>query len=150
VFTADGRATAVITGVPVASETDIVEVSTSGMPITLPTSAMQEVEGTATLDPESQGTDVSVAARQTFGASPTVTVKSTMADEMALGAYALVLPSGAPQLAAHGALPIVFTPQGGLAGLYAVQASATGYATQSANVNISAADATQNFVLVVP
>ena len=83
-------------------------------------------------------------------ASPTLTVKSTTADETAGGAYALVLPSGTPQLAAHGALPIVFTPQPGLAGLYAVQASATGYATQSANVNISAADATQNFVLVVP
>jgi len=150
VFTADGRATAVITGVPVASETDIVEVSISGTPTALPTSAMQEVDGTATLDPASTGTDVSVAARQTFGASPTLTVKSTTADETAGGAYALVLPSGTPQLAAHGALPIVFTPQPGLAGLYAVQASATGYATQSANVNISAADATQNFVLVVP
>jgi hypothetical protein len=148
VFTADNRATAVITGVPVASVADIVEVSTSGMPITLPTSAMQKVEGAATLDPASAGTDVSVAAKQTFGTSPTVTVKSTIADETAGGAYALVLPSGAPQLGAHGALPIVFTPQAGLAGLYGVQASATGYATQSANVNISAADATQNFVLM--
>lgn len=150
VFTADGRATAVITGVPVATETTIVDVSTSGAPIALPPSATQKVSGTATLNPASPGTDVSVAAKQTFGASPTVTVRLVIADESAGGAYALVLPSGAPQLAAHGALPIVFIPQPGLAGLYAVQASATGYVTQSANVNISAADATQNFVLVVP
>ena len=82
--------------------------------------------------------------------SPAANRVAKDSDATAGGAYALVLPSGTPQLAAHGALPIVFTPQPGLAGLYAVQASATGYATQSANVNISAADATQNFVLVVP
>jgi hypothetical protein len=147
VFTADGRATAVITGVPVASTTSVVEIS--GAPITLTTSATRKVEGNATLNPASAGTDVSVAAKQTFGLSPTVTVKSVVADELAGGAYELILPYGAPQLATYSAvLPIVFADLGGVAGQYSVEASATGYTTQSANVNISAADATQDFVLV--
>jgi len=94
---------------------------------------------------------VIVAAKQTFGAGPTVTVKLVIADESAGGAYELVLPSGAPQLGSYSTtLPIVFAAQAGLAGLYSVEASAAGYVTQSANVNVSAADATQNFLLVVP
>jgi len=148
VFTANGRATAVITGVPVASATSIVEISTSAAPITLPISATHVVDGAVTLNPVSAGTDASVAAKQMFGGGPTVTVKSVIANE-STGAYALTLPSGAPLLGAYLAtLPIVLAAQGGLAGMYAIEASATGYATQSANVNISAADVTQNFVLV--
>lgn len=147
VFTANGRATAVITGVPVATDTSIVDVSTSGAPITLQTSGTRLVDGTATLNPASADTDVTVAAKQTLGVT-TVTVKSVIADELAGGAYALNLPFEAPQLGAYGALPIAFAPQAGSAGLYAVAASATGYATQSANVNISMLPATQNFVLV--
>jgi hypothetical protein len=107
------------------------------------------VNGTVTLNPASAGTDASVAAKQTFGASPTVTVKSVIADELAGGVYGLTLPSEAPLLGAYSAtLPIVLTAQAGLAGMYTVEASAAGYATQSPSVNISAADATQNFVLV--
>jgi hypothetical protein len=149
VFTADGRATAVITGVPVASTTSIAVISTSAAPVTLPVSATHVVNGTVTLNPASAGTDASVAAKQTFGASPTVTVKSVIADELAGGVYGLTLPSEAPLLGAYSAtLPIVLTAQAGLAGMYTVEASAAGYATQSPSVNISAADATQNFVLV--
>ena len=148
VFTANGRATLVITGVPVATETTIVNVSTSGAPITLQTSGTRLVDGTATLNPASAGTDVTVAAKQALGMTTTVTVKSVIADESAGGAYALNLPFGAPQLGAYGALPIVFVSQAGSAGQYAVAASATGYTTQSANVNISTLPATQNFMLV--
>ena len=150
VFTANGRATAVITGVPVATDTSIIEVSTSGAPITLQTSGMRLVDGTATLNPASAGTDVTVAAKQALGMTTTVTVKSVIADELAGGAYALNLPFGAPQLGAYGALPIAFAPQAGSAGQYSAAASATGYTTQSANVNISTLPATQNFVLVKP
>ena len=149
VFTANGRATAVITGVPVASTTSIVEISTSAAPVALPLSATHVVDGAVTLSPVSAGTDARVAAKQTFGAGPTVTVKSVIADELAGGAYELTLPSGAPQFGAYSAtLPIVFVAQGGLAGQYTIEASATGYLMQSSIVNISAADATRNFVLV--
>jgi hypothetical protein len=151
VFTANGRATAVITGVPVATDTSIVEVSTSVAPITLQISGMRLVDGTATLNPApTVETDVTVAAKQALGMSTTVTVKSVIADELAGGAYALNLPFGTPQLGAFGALPIVFASQAGSAGQYAIAASATGYVIQSANVNISTLPATQNFVLVLP
>jgi hypothetical protein len=148
VFTADLRATAVITGVPVATETSIVEVSTSGARISLLDSSMGKVEGTATLNPASAGTDVAVAAKQTFGMTTTVTVKSVIADESAGGAYELVLPFAATQLGAYSmTLPIVFAGQPS-PGLYSVEASATGYAAPPSTVTISATPQTRNFVLV--
>jgi len=147
VFTADGRATAVITGVPVASETDIVEVSTSDARISLLNSSMGKVKGTATLNQASAGTDVTVAAKQTYGMTTTVTVKSVIADESAGGAYELILPFAATQLGAFSALPISFTPQAN-PGLYSVEASATGYAAPPSAVTISATPQTRNFVLV--
>lgn len=148
VFTADGRATAVITAVPVASTSSIVAVSTDVAPITLQASDTHEISGAVTLNPPSSTTVANAAAKQTFGGGPTVTVKSVVADELASGAYSLTLPTGAPQLGPYSAaLPIVFVADAGVAGQYTVEASASGYMTQSAGVNISAADATQNFTL---
>ena len=149
VFTADGRATAVITAVPVASTTSMVALSTSAAPITLPVSGTRLVSGTATLNPASPGTATSVAAKQASSGGPAVTVKSVVADDTASGAYALTLPIDAPQRGAYSAtLPITLAAEPGVAGLYTIEASAGGYATQSAGVNISAADAVQNFVLM--
>lgn len=149
VFTANGRATAVIAAVPVATATSIVAVSTSGARITLPVSGTHVISGSATLNPASTTAAAEVAAKQTFGVSPTVTVKSVVADELAAGAYSLTLPTGAPLLGQYSAtLPIALVAQAGLAGLYDVEASASGYQTQSVNKNIAAADATQDFVLV--
>jgi hypothetical protein len=47
-----------------------------------------------------------------------------------------------------GTLPIALAAQSTVAGKYAVEATATGYQTQSVSKNISAADASQNFTLV--
>lgn len=154
VFTADDHATSVISGVPIADTTSIVPVSTSAAPITLqstPVPATHKVSGTVKLDP-SLTTDAEVAARQTLGTGPTVTVKSVFADETVPNPYPyqLILPIGAPQLGAYSTtLPIVFVAQAG-AGVYTVEASASGYTTQSfSNVNISLADAVQNFELML-
>ncbi|HVB49736.1 MAG TPA: DUF4382 domain-containing protein [Burkholderiales bacterium] len=149
-LTADGHATAVITTVPVASTTSVVDVSVAGAPITLPVSATHVVSGTEVLNPTSS-TDVAyAAAKQTFGTAPIVTVKFAAADDSGSGAYSLTLPIGAPLLGQFGtgALPIALAAQSALAGQYTVEASATGYQTQSVSTNISAADATQNFTLV--
>jgi hypothetical protein len=149
VFTADGRATAVISAVPVATATSIVTVSTSAARITLPVSGTRMISGTAILNPVNPDTVTFVAAKQIFGATPTVTVKSVAADDLASGAYALTLPTDAPLLGQYSAtLPIALAAQSGVAGLYAVAASAMGYQTQSFAKDISAADATQDFVLV--
>jgi len=149
VFTANGRATAVIASVPVATATSIVMVSTSAARITLPVSDTHKISGTVILNPADPATVVDVAAKQTFGATPTVTVKSVAADEVASGAYSLTLPIGEPQLGQYSAtLPIALVTQAGMAGQYAVEASASGYQTQAVSKNIFAADATQDFILV--
>lgn len=148
VFTANSRATAIITTVPVASTTSIVNLSNNVTPITLPVSATRTVSGTATLNPTSSTEVAYVAAKQTFGTAPTVTVKEVAADDLT-GAYTMTLPTGEPQRGLYSAtLPITLVTQVGMAGKYTVEASATGYQTQSFSKDISVADATQNFILV--
>jgi hypothetical protein len=148
VFTADGRATAVITTVPVASTTSIVNLSNNVTPITLPVSATRTISGTATLNPASSTEVAYVAAKQTFGTAPVVTVKFVAADDLT-GAYSLTLPTGEPQRGLYSTtLPITLVTQVGMAGKYTAEASATDYQTQSFSKDISVADATQNFVLV--
>ncbi|MDP2239167.1 MAG: DUF4382 domain-containing protein [Burkholderiales bacterium] len=149
VFTANGRATAVIATVPVASTTSIVNLSNSVTPITLPVSATRIVSGTTTLNPTSLTEVAYVAAKQTFGTAPVVTVKFVAADDSASGAYSLTLPIGEPMLGLYATtLPIALVTQVGMAGKYTVEASATGYQTQSFSKDISVANATQSFVLV--
>src|SRR5437016_3585909 len=164
VITADDRATAVIAAVPVASSTSITTVSTSLAPIPVVTSpaleasATHSISGTVTLNPLSATDEtVFVATKQTLGSGPTVTVKSQVAvsevdpQNKPTGnyPYALTLPIGTPSLGPYATpLPIVFTRQlPAVAGHYTVQASATGYLTQSFDEDISAADVPQNFTL---
>jgi len=162
VITADDHATAVISGVPVPTTTSITAVSTSGAPIpvvtppTLEPSVTHSISGTVTLNPAIDDETVLVAAKQALNAGPTVTVKSAVATVMdadpPIGDYEynLTLPTEAPSLGSYATpLPIVFSKQPALvAGQYTVQVSATGYATQSANKNISAGDETENFGLI--
>jgi len=149
VITADGHATEVITAVPIVSTTSVVNVSDSISPITLPTSSTHTVSGTATLNPPSTTEVANVAAKQSFGTGPVVTVKFVMADDSSLppGAYTLTLPIDAPLLGQY-ATPIAFSAQSGVAAQYTMEASANGYLTQSVNKDISTADATQDFPLV--
>jgi hypothetical protein len=153
VITADGHATAVISGVPVSSAGGTAGstiISTSALPISLPASTMHTISGIITLNPASPTTVAFIAAKQTFTPGPTVTVKSQGAD-MLSGAYSLALPIGAPLLGNYGTgtLPILLTLQPGIAGLYMAEASASGYQTQSVNENISAGDvAGLNFTLI--
>ena len=144
------RATAVIAAVPVASTTSVVFLSNTATPITLPVSATRIVSGNAILSPASSTEVAYVAAKQSFGIAPIVTVKFVAADDSASGAYTLTLPIGVPMLGqyATGTLPIALVAQAGVAGKYSVEASASGYQTQSVSKDISAANATQNFTLV--
>lgn len=73
-------------------------------------------------------------AKQTFGATPSVTVRFVAADDSASGAYALSLPTGAPLFSQYvtGWTPTALAAQTGVAGKYTVESSATGYKTQSA------------------
>lgn len=156
VITADGHATAVIAGVPVPSSTSTTIVSTNSTPFGLEPSATGIINGTVTLNPATDDEAVFVTAKQTLVSGPTVTVKSLAATLLTTTTligdfeYALtLLPTAAPSLAPYSAtLPITPTAvgQSTVAGIYTVQASATGYVTQSAP-NISTG-ATQNFNLI--
>ncbi len=149
VITADGHATAVIAGVPVTNATGTAiatRVSTSAEPITLPTSTMQIISGTVTLNPPDSTVNTFLTTKQTVTTGLTVIVKSQPCE----GAYTMSLPSGAPLLGQYGtgSLPISFSEQTAASGKYAAEASANGYQTGSSNEDISAADASQvNFSL---
>jgi hypothetical protein len=154
VITADDRAASVIGAVPVASTTSTTALSTSAAPITLATSTSGSISGAVTLAPASSTEAAFVAAKQTFAAGPTVTIKYQGAD-LVSGAYTLAkLPIAAPQYSVYSAtLPLVFaqsltTVPG--AGKYKLDASATGYAVKSiAAVDIVTANQSNvNFALV--
>ena len=156
VITADGRAASVIGGVPVASATSIVALSTAAAPITLAASVAGSIAGGVKLAPASATEAAYVSARQTFTAGPTVTIKYAGAD-LVTGAYTLAnLPLAAPSYAAYSAtLPLVFAPALSVApgiGKYNVSASATGYTTKAvANpVDINSANAVNVNIDLVP
>ena len=149
VVTANGRATAVIATVPVATSTSVTVVSNNVTPITMPVSTTRIISGTAALNPVSSTEIAYVAAKQTFGTAPIVTVKFVAADDAASGAYSLTLPVGAPMFGTYSTtLPIALVAQAAVAGKYTAEGSANGYKTQSVSKDITAADATQNFTLV--
>lgn len=161
VITADNHATAVISGVPVNTTTEIRPVSTQSAPIpvaspTLDPSATRTVTGSVTLNPATDEVPVFIAAQQALDSGPTVTVKTIVATPVPTPqdgdfSYVLTLPVAAPALGPYtSTLPITFTQQpSSVAGKYTVQASAEGYATQSSPVDISAANQTlPNFSLV--
>ena len=146
VITADGRATAVIAAVPVASSASITKISTSVVPVTLQTSTSQSINGTVTLNPADDDGTVLVSAKQSLVSGPTVTVKSQVAtvktDTLVIigdYGYALTLPIGAPSRGLYGPLPITLSTtvpdQSSVAKMYTVQGSAqagtTVYTTQA-------------------
>ena len=152
VITADDSATAVIDAVPVPTSTSVVAISTNAAPIALPPSTARTISGTAILTPASTTDEaVFVAAKQTVGSLPPVTATvKTQSAEMPAGNYVLTLPAGAPQFGRYvigGTLPIPLVAQTAAAGQYVVEASATGYQSQSFTKDISTANATQDFAL---
>ena len=151
VITADNSAAAVIGAVPVASTTSTTSLSTTAAPLTLAASTMGSIAGTVTMTPPSTTEVAYVAAKQSFAAGPTVTIKYQGAD-LASGAYTIAnLPVAAPQFVAYTtARPLVFAAAANVTGgTYRVDASATGYAAKSVDA-VSIASGNQagvNFTL---
>jgi hypothetical protein len=141
VFAAPGRATAVISSVPVALQSTT-QVSTSAVPISLPFALTRNASG-AVMPTAAQA---SVRALQAVGTVPKIEVASVNAN--AIGGYALALPTAPPQLATYSnMLPLVFLPQLGNAAKFTLEVSADGYVTQSADVDLTMTDATTDFTL---
>ena len=153
VITADERAASIIAAVPVASTTSTTVLSTPAMPIAMAASASGAISGTASLTPVSATEAVYVAAKQSFAAGPTVTIKYQSAN-LTSGAYTLAkLPLAPAQYSAYSATrPLVFSQNLNSspgAGKYTLDASASGYAMKSVTpVDISVANqANVNFSL---
>lgn len=150
VITANDSAASVVAAVPVASATSTTVLSTSAAPILLAPGNTGSIGGTVSLTPA--GTEAAyVAAKQSFAAGPTVTIKYQGAD-LATGAYTIAnLPVAAPQFTTYtSTLPLVFSASSAApSGKYRVEAAATGYVTKSVdNVDISTANQSNvNFAL---
>lgn len=156
VLTGDGRAASVIGAVPVASTTSTTNLSTAAAPIVLTASPVNSISGKVTMTPASATEAAYVAAKQSFAAGPTVTIKYAGAD-LVTGNYTIAnLPVAAPYYAAYNAtLPIVFAQALASApgtGKYRVDASASGYAskTYATPVDILAGSASAIDFALVP
>lgn len=150
VITANDSAASVVAGVPVASTSSTTVLSTSSAPILLAPGTTGSIGGTVTMTPASLDAAY-VAAKQSFAAGPTVTIKYQGAD-LATGAYTIAnLPVTAPQFAAYtSTLPLAFSASTAApSGKYRVEATAAGYVGKSVdNVDISAANQSNvNFAL---
>lgn len=144
VVSASGSTNTAITGVPVTTGA-VTQVSSSTTPIAVTASGMRNISGTAspaTAQPM-------LRATQTYSSGPKIEVAFKSAD-MTSGAYTLAVPTAAPLIGAYGTgtLPIALSADTAVAGKYTIESSASGYATQSANVDVSASDASQSFTLL--
>lgn len=143
VFTAAGRATAVVAAVPVGSAAGA-ELSRIDAPITLPESVERGVSGTVG-PAAARGTAV-VRARQAVGSAGEVEVGLANVNA-ASGSYSLSLPAARPRLAAFSTrLPLSFAASGS-AGAYLLDASAAGYLPRPQTVDLSVASFTWDVTL---
>ncbi|WP_066738686.1 DUF4382 domain-containing protein [Cupriavidus sp. D384] len=124
-----GHATGIIGAVPVTASATT-SVATAASPITLPASTTNTVSGTATASAQA-----AVRALQTIG-SVSYEIASANAN-LDTGAYSLALPAAAPLFGTYSTtLPITLSAVSSAAGQYSVQATSTGGATQTNNVNV--------------
>ncbi|WP_420475744.1 DUF4382 domain-containing protein [Noviherbaspirillum sp. ST9] len=143
VATGTARSTDIVNAVPVAAK-GTTALSTSAAPLLTASSTMGTVSGTV-LPADAEG---SVTAFQTVSGGPVASIRYSAANGTT-GEYGLPLPLAAPRYGQYSStLPISFTAQTALAGKYALQAGATGYQTQSADIDLTSANLTRNFTLV--
>jgi len=146
VITSTGRATAVITGVPVTT-TGTTSVNASGSAILPPTSTMRDAggktyagAGTTTL-----ATDAEVAASQALTGGPTVLIARTPVDAT-LATWTLSLPAAAPVKAAYATSGTLnFQADTAVAGKYALKASAPESDPVTLDTDLSTANQTVDF-----
>jgi hypothetical protein len=146
VIAADGRATAVMTGVPVTASA-VTAINTDTARIDLPASATSRTAaGTTAIANSSAVPDAVVHALQSVTGT-TVEVKAQPVDATT-GAFSLTLPAAAPvktAYAAGAASAPVFAADAAAAGKYTLQATATGRAPQSAAVDLTSANSSTAF-----
>ncbi|WP_298933893.1 DUF4382 domain-containing protein [uncultured Ramlibacter sp.] len=153
VVTSDGRSTAVVTSIPVATLTGVTTVNGTATAIAPPVSAMAAVTGAVAATTASGSgtttvpvTDASVRALQGLAGGPAIQVAAQGVDSV-LGTYSLRLPVGAPVKAAYAtSAALAFTADTAAAGKYTLETQAPGRATLSKPADISSGSAaTVNF-----
>jgi hypothetical protein len=144
VVTADGRSANIIGGVPVTAKLNTA-VSTAGSPLILPLSTTANLSGTVL--PVTADGEIKVS--QSIAGGPTVQIASKVAT-FNTGAYAMVLPSSPPMAGKYGSgnLPVVLLGDLTAAGKYSVSASAAGFKSQTAAIDVSLLNAVKDFTLV--
>lgn len=156
VVAATGRATAAVTGVPVALNTTtgvgVTPLNTAAAPIAPASSAMASVGGVVSNNatPSVLLTDATVRATQALTDGPTIELASQPVNALD-ASYLMNLPLAGPIKAAYTVAggPLVFgTADAAVAGKYSVLASAPGYGTQSVNLTL-VGNATQDFFLTL-
>lgn len=140
VITSEGRATAVLTSVPVSATTTTVNgTATAFLP---PTATMRQITGTASTGTGTATlvTTADVRATQQLTGGPTIQVTAKPVDAVA-ATYTLSVPAGAPVKAAFvaGSTP-TFVADAPVAGKYKVQGSAEGVVDVTREADVSTAD----------
>jgi hypothetical protein len=155
VFVSSGRATAVMTGVPVVT-TAYTLVGSDSVRIALSGSTTHDASGTVMFNGSPVDTAATVRALQTPHNGPTVEV-SSMPVDASTGAYGFTLPTGAPQMTAYSANPVAITfaadsadPALTAAGKYTLEASIGGLASQTAAIDLSASNVVTDFSFTAP
>ncbi|HEX6017754.1 MAG TPA: DUF4382 domain-containing protein [Burkholderiaceae bacterium] len=152
VVTANGRSSAIVTGVP--SDTNAsTTVNSIAYPIQLPASELQTVSGTVTFNGSAVDTGGVVRALQLLVGGPTVEVASANARQDD-GHYELALPIGVPITAPYvaGTSPLVFAPvDSAVAGQYRLAATVAGSAdVKIADIVVEGAPVVQDFAFTAP
>ena len=143
VVASEGRATGVVTNVPVGTVTTVINGTSTA--IVLPASAMADVTGAVSLISTSAGgtvtaalTDATVSASQALTGGPTILLGGQAVDAT-LGTYRFHLPVAAPVKAAYTSptTPLVFAADTAVAGKYTIGVQSPGRTAQTKPADIS-------------
>ncbi|CAG9167990.1 DUF4382 domain-containing protein [Cupriavidus pinatubonensis] len=141
---ANGRATGIVRSVPVVAGASTA-ISTSGAPLSLPTSSYRRVSGTVTpASAEATLRALQLVSGGTFEIAATAAASDTGA--YSFFATAPALPVAAPVIGTYqAALPIPLQPDNAAGGKYSVQATSSAGVVQTQPVDVNSADVIQNF-----
>jgi hypothetical protein len=150
VISADGRVTAVLTGVPVVTTAPTIANAASA-PFDPPLSTLQrQVSGVARINGSATVPLATAALKQALAASaPAVTVEfAAQPVDATTGAYAFTVPAEAPVRAAYAASAptVTFSADAAAAGKYTLIGKAPERTTQTIPVDVSAGNVTQDIV----
>ena len=149
VLTAPGRASAVITAVPVI-DTARTTLASTATPLALVASGTRVASGAATTSGSTVIPEATLRVIHKLGGGPNVEIASLQVDP-SNGNYSFTLPTGAPGKAAYAAsaTSYTFTPDAPAAAKYTLEAVVPGKPTQPADIDLTSADAVKNFSFAI-